>query len=133
MASYNNNNTNDGNSRTMSLLRSKLAANSNLANNLSSTAKGATLASIYQAKKSGKFEDTKVEVLKQQFQNQIERRTTTTSTSHEPTSKILNRYEIFFFLNSVEKMVNYFIIKCFTTILSKLQKLITKISFCNIF
>ena len=108
MASYNNNNTNDGNSRTMSLLRSKLAANSNLANNLSSTAKGATLASIYQAKKSGKFEDTKVEVLKQQFQNQIERRTTTTSTSHEPTSKILNRYEIFF-LNSVEKMVNYFI------------------------
>ena len=106
MASYNNNNTNDGNSRTMSLLRSKLAANSNLANNLSSTAKGATLASIYQAKKSGKFEDTKVEVLKQQFQNQIERRTTTTSTSHEPTSKILNRYEIFFF-KFYRKMVNY--------------------------
>ena len=98
MASYNNNNNSNDGSRTMSLLRSSLAANPKLANNLSSTAKGATLASIYQAKKSGKFEDTKVEVLKQQFQNQIERRTTS---SHEPTSKILNRYEIF--PNSMEK------------------------------
>ena len=100
MASYNNNNNSNDGSRTMSLLRSSLAANPKLANNLASTAKGATLASIYQAKKSGKFEDTKVEVLKQQFQNQIERRTISTSSSHyqeEPTSKILNRYEIFFF------------------------------------
>ena len=49
------------------------------------TPKGATLASIYQAKKSGK-EDTKVEVLKQQFQTQLEQKITT----KEPT-KILNR------------------------------------------
>ena len=71
----------------MSLLRS----NSAISNNLAATSKGATLASIYQAKKLGN-EDTKVEVLKQQFQSQIERRATTNS--HEP-SKILNRYVCF--------------------------------------
>lgn len=49
------------------------------------TAKGATLASIYQAKKSGK-EDTKVEVLRQQFQTQLEQKITI-----KDTSKILNR------------------------------------------
>ena len=50
------------------------------------TTKGATLASIYQAKKSGK-EETKVEVLKQQFQSQIESRMTEQSN----TTKLLNR------------------------------------------
>lgn len=65
----------------MSLLRS----NSSISQSLAMTPKGATLASIYQAKKSGK-EDTKVEVLKQQFQTQLEQKITT----KEPT-KILNR------------------------------------------
>lgn len=79
--SYNNNG-----SRTMSLLR----ANSAISNSLAATSKGATLASIYQAKKLGK-EDTKVEVLKQQFQSQIERRATVATISREPSSKLLNR------------------------------------------
>ena len=65
----------------MSLLRS----NSSISQSLAMTAKGATLASIYQAKKSGK-EDTKVEVLRQQFQTQLEQKITI-----KDTSKILNR------------------------------------------
>jgi hypothetical protein len=63
------------------------------------TAKGATLASIYQAKKSGKGE-TKVEVLKQQFQNQIERRRIIThhdqpnNNATNSGHSILNRYVV---------------------------------------
>lgn len=73
--------SNNSSSRTMSLLRS----NSSISQSLAMTAKGATLASIYQAKKSGK-EDTKVEVLRQQFQTQLEQKITI-----KDTSKILNR------------------------------------------
>ena len=70
--------------RTLSLLRNNAAISQSLA----MTTKGATLASIYQAEKSGK-EETKVEVLKQQFQSQIESRMITEQ--HSNTSKLLNR------------------------------------------
>lgn len=85
--------------RTMSLLRS----NSSISQSLAMTAKGATLASIYQAKKSGN-EDTKVEVLKQQFQSRLEQKIT-----KEP-QKITTRYinetskYIFVFFGNCEKM-----------------------------
>ena len=74
--------------RTMSLLRS----NSSLSQSLAMTAKGATLASIYQAKKSGK-EETKVEVLKAQFQTQLEQKITYDQPPLPPPQpmKILNR------------------------------------------
>ena len=68
--------------RTMSLLRS----NSSITQSLAMTSKGATLASIYQARKAGQ-EDTKaVQVLRQQFQSQLEHKIV-----KEPV-KILNRY-----------------------------------------
>ena len=73
--------------RTMSLLRS----NSSISQSLAMTAKGATLASIYQAKKSGN-EDTKVEVLKQQFQNRLEQKITKEPQKVTTNAKLLNRY-----------------------------------------
>ena len=73
--------------RTMSLLRS----NSSISQSLAMTAKGATLASIYQAKKSGN-EDTKVEVLKQQFQNRLEQKITKEPQKITTNAKLLNRY-----------------------------------------
>mgnify|MGYP001470357003 FL=1 len=73
--------------RTMSLLRS----NSSISQSLAMTAKGATLASIYQAKKSGN-EDTKVEVLKQQFQSRLEQKITKEPQKITTNAKLLNRY-----------------------------------------
>ena len=67
------------------------------------TAKGATLASIYQAKKSGN-EDTKVEVLKQQFQSRLEQKIT--KEPKQTTTKLLNRYidkRQLFFLATAKK------------------------------
>ena len=72
--------------RTMSLLRS----NSSISQSLAMTAKGATLASIYQAKKSGN-EDTKVEVLKQQFQSRLEQKITKEPQQITTVTKLLNR------------------------------------------
>ena len=79
--------------RTMSLLRS----NSSISQNLAMTAKGATLASIYQAKKSGN-EDTKVEVLKQQFQSRLEQKII--KEPQQTTTKLLNRYVLTYVLTS---------------------------------
>lgn len=90
--------------RTMSLLRS----NSSISQSLAMTAKGATLASIYQAKKSGN-EDTKVEVLKQQFQNRLEQKITKEPQKITTNAKLLNRYinetskYIFIFLATAKK------------------------------
>ena len=90
--------------RTMSLLRS----NSSISQSLAMTAKGATLASIYQAKKSGN-EDTKVEVLKQQFQSRLEQKITKEPQKIATNAKLLNRYinetskYIFIFLATAKK------------------------------
>ena len=73
--------------RTLSLLRNNAAISQSLA----MTAKGATLASIYQAKKSGN-EDTKVEVLKQQFQSRLEQKITKEPQKITTNAKLLNRY-----------------------------------------
>ncbi len=75
-------------SRTMSLMRRGTQGGVS-GQDLASQAKGATLASIYQAKKAGR-EETKVEVLKQQFQTEIERKIGHAQES--PSNKILNRY-----------------------------------------
>jgi tRNA U54 and U55 pseudouridine synthase Pus10 len=91
--------------RTMSLLRS----NSSISQSLAMTAKGATLASIYQAKKSGN-EDTKVEVLKQQFQSRLEQKITKEPQKITTNANLLNRYinetskYIFVFFGNCEKM-----------------------------
>ena len=93
MSKKNNNDNRSPNNnkgqRTMSLLRS----NSSISQNLAMTAKGATLASIYQAKKSGN-EDTKVEVLKQQFQSRLEQKITKEPQQITTATKLLNSSHI---------------------------------------